>query len=266
MDIFIIKLILSFFVGAVWITLLSIFAEKLGTKIGGAIAGIPATMVVALFFIGYTQTPEIASQSTTIIPLIIGINSLFILSYVALSKLRLNFFLALFISLFWWFTLSFIFVLIKFNNFFYSIIGFILLISFCYYIFEKKLNIISQGKKKIKYTLSQIIFRAVISGLVIAFAVLMAKISGPLLGGVFASFPALAVALILITHFKHGFLFTLALLKNFVIVGSINVLFFVIAIRYTYLYLGLFTGTIIALLISLICAYLTYQLINKPMK
>jgi hypothetical protein len=35
-DPFIVKLVLSFIVGSVWITLLSIFSEKFGTKIGGA--------------------------------------------------------------------------------------------------------------------------------------------------------------------------------------------------------------------------------------
>ena len=50
-DIFIIKLILSFIVGVVWITCVTVFAEKFGSRVGGAVAGIPATMVTNLFFI-----------------------------------------------------------------------------------------------------------------------------------------------------------------------------------------------------------------------
>lgn len=49
MSFFVIKTIISFVVGFVWITVASIFAERLGPRLGGVIAGLPATMVVALF-------------------------------------------------------------------------------------------------------------------------------------------------------------------------------------------------------------------------
>lgn len=260
-DIFLIKLILSFIVGSVWITLLSVFAEKFGTKIGGAIAGIPATMVVALFFIGWTDSPEVASQATTLVPIVVGINTLVPIVYIILS--HIGFYFSLISSLAVWFMLSFILVFSKIDNFFYSVIGYIFLLVFSYYILEKKLYIISIGKKEMKYTINQIVFRGVVSGLVIMLAVLVTKISGPLLGGVFASFPALTVAMIIIMHFSHDTDFSAAFLKNFIISGSINVVIFVAVIRYTYLYVDLFLGTVIAFLVSLLATYLSYNIINK---
>lgn len=262
-DLFVLKLILSFIIGSFWITLLSVFAEKLGTRIGGATAGIPATMVVALFFMGWTQTPEIASESTTVVPLVVGVNALFAVIFVLF--LRFGYWLSLFVSLLFWFIVSYVLVVIKFNNFIYSILAFIFFLSISYYIFEKMLNIKSKRKQKLEYTLNQILFRGVISGIVIVFAVILAKLGGPLLGGIFASFPALTVALIIIMHFSHNLKFISGFLKNFIISGTINVVLFTIAIRYTYLFIGLVLGTIISLLLSFLSAYLTYQFINKKM-
>ena len=46
-DTFILKLALSFLIGGLWITVASVAAERLGSKIGGVIAGLPSTAVVA---------------------------------------------------------------------------------------------------------------------------------------------------------------------------------------------------------------------------
>ena len=178
---------------------------------------------------------------------------------------RINFYLSLITSLVIWFIISFIIILLGFNNFIYSIILYIPLILFSYYILEKRLIIKSQEKIKVNYNFFQIILRGIIGGLTISIAVLLAKTGGPLIGGVFASFPALTIALILILYFNHGLAFSAALLKNFIISGTLNVLIFIISIRYTYLYLGLFYGTLISFIISLICSYATYKLINKKL-
>ena len=99
----------------------------------------------------------------------------------------------------------------------FSVLGFIISVGSAYLILEKKLKIKSQGKKKTRKSIKQMLFRGLISGSVIAFAVFIARVSGPILGGVFASFPAMTVALIIITHISHGAEYTSALLKNFII-------------------------------------------------
>ncbi len=45
-NIFILKLVLSFIVGSLWITMGTVLAEKYGTKIGGLIAGLPSTILI----------------------------------------------------------------------------------------------------------------------------------------------------------------------------------------------------------------------------
>ncbi|MBN1224817.1 MAG: DUF3147 family protein, partial [Candidatus Aminicenantes bacterium] len=51
--IFLIKLVLSFFVGGAWVAAATLIADKYGTKIGGIIIGLPSTLLVSLFFIGW---------------------------------------------------------------------------------------------------------------------------------------------------------------------------------------------------------------------
>ena len=264
-DIFLIRLILSFITGFIWITLLTILAERYGTKIGGAIAGIPATMVVALLFIGITQSADIASQATTIVPLVVGINALFVVLYIFLARMT-NFVSALVLSIIGWSIIAYFLILVKLNDLIISLIGYLALVLISYFILEKRFNIKSHGKKALKYTVSQLAFRSFIGGSLIFLAVLMAKIGGPLIGGIFSSFPTLTVALIVITYMVHrDKSYTEALLKNFIITGTISVVIFTIAVRYSYPAFGLITGTISSLAISMVVSYLGYRFIIKKM-
>src|SRR5512136_435410 len=75
------KLTLSFIVGSLWVTLTTLSAERFGSKIGGVIGGLPSTVVIALLFIGITQSSQVAAQSTTVMPLAQGLNGLFVLAF-----------------------------------------------------------------------------------------------------------------------------------------------------------------------------------------
>jgi len=130
---------------------------------------------------------------------------------------------------------------------------------------EHKLHIKSVAGKKIRYTSFQIFGRCLIAGITIVSSVVLANISGPLLGGIFASFPAMTIALILMLHADHDDNTTVALLKNFIIVGTLNVVIFTLSIRYTYLVLGIAYGTILSILLSILSAYFLYYSVNKKM-
>ena len=154
-EIFFAKLGLSFIIGGVWVSITTIAAEKFGTKIGGIIAGAPATMAIALFFIGWTQTPSFAAQATTIIPAVMGINTLFVIIYIVLS--RFNFYLSILTSLIFWFILTLGLIFLKFDNFICSIAVYIACLVFSYYIIEKRMHIKSETQKTTQYSLLQLI-------------------------------------------------------------------------------------------------------------
>ena len=78
---FFLKVALGFLVGGVWITLTTVAAERLGSRVGGFIGGLPSTVVVALSFIAWTQGVRQAYEATTALPLAFAVNALFLIVY-----------------------------------------------------------------------------------------------------------------------------------------------------------------------------------------
>lgn len=264
MSIFAAKTVISFIVGFVWITTSSLFAEKLGPKIGGVIAGLPATVVVALLFIGLTQGDTVASLSTIVIPLVLSINVTFVLLFIVLSK-KFSVLCSLLGSLVFWFFATFLISSQVYSNFSIFVLVGGGIIFLCYYILEKKMDIpVVQGKRIILST-AHIVFRGIVGGAVVFFSVIMSKIAGPTIAGIFASFPGLTVALIIIMYSTQSIPFLHSLLKNFIISGSINVMVFVISARYLILYFGIYVAMLLSLLVSILSAYGLYFLVNKKL-
>ena len=52
------QLITSFLAGATFIALITFLVERLPTKLAGLVITIPSTMVVSLFFLGWSVGPE----------------------------------------------------------------------------------------------------------------------------------------------------------------------------------------------------------------
>ncbi len=259
-DPFILKLALSFIIGSLWITMGTVLAERYGTKIGGLVAGLPSTILVSLFFIAWTQSLETAVAATTVVPIVGGINCLFIIVYIYL--VRINFWLAFAVALAVWFFLSLILVIIGFSNFPFSVFAYICMLVFSYWIAEHKLAVRSETGKRIQYTTPIILSRGVFSGLVIVLAVVMTRVGGPLIGGIFTMFPAMFIGTLFITYFTHGASFSAAVMKASIL-GAISVVVYGASVRYTYMPLGLAAGTFVSLLISFCCSFLIHQFMSR---
>ena len=250
------KLALGFLVGSLWVTLTTLSAERFGSKVGGLIGGLPSTVVIALLFIGYTQSPLVAAQATTVMPLAQGLNGLFILAFLLLIPRGLK--LALPVSLLVWFSLAAFLYLLDLQSFLISIIGWLVLLILCYFVLERWMEIASRGKQAFVYPPSQLIWRAIFGGAVISFAVLMGKLGGPLLGGIFGSFPAMFLSTLVITSHIGGAAYSKPVGKSLLVSGLINVPLYEIMVRYLYPSVGLALGTTIAVILSLGTGYLTF--------
>lgn len=254
------KLGLSFIVGSLWVTLTTWSAEKFGSKVGGLIGGLPSTVVIALLFIGVTQSPQVAAQATTVMPFAQGLNGLFVLTFMVLVQYGL--WAGILGSVIVWMLQSTALYLLDIHNFWISLAGWLALLAVCYWLLERKMQIRSQGKVKVRYAAGQMAWRAVFGGAVIAWAVLMGKLGGPLLGGIFGSFPAMFLSTLVITSQSIGAGFARSIGKSLLVSGLINVPVYEIAVRLLYPSAGLAYGTIAALLISLFTGFLTYQLMK----
>ncbi len=260
-NLFLFKLVLTFLVGSLWLTGATILAERFGSKIGGVIAGMPSSIVIALFFIGWTQTPATASEATVVVPLIMGIDGLFIITYAFI--VRQSFPLALLASLFVWLCFSFALVLIHFDNFGLSLIGFLVLLLVSYVVMEYVLRVKSLAGRKTPLSFSNILIRGLVSGLIITLAVAFARLGGPLFGGVFASFPAVFLSTMILTYFAQGSAFSVSVMKTLMISGTINTTVYASAVRFLYPPFGLIGGTISAFLLSLVSMYIVFLLVKK---
>ncbi len=261
---FLLKLILSFLVGGSWTILGTVIAERFGTQTGGVIAGLPSAGVVALFFIGWTQSPNAASEATTLVPAVLGIAAVFNVIYVIVY--RLSFYAALLSSLSAWFILTLGLLKIGIVSFPLSLIGFCLLLGTAYFILEKVLRIPSAGQKSVRYTPGRLLFRGSLGGFVVAFAVGMARAGGPILGGVFSVFPAVMLSTIVINHLAHSRSFATAFVKTMAVAGTVNMVVYATAVRYTYPQIGLAAGTGVSFLISLLGAYGVYRFVTRFME
>mgnify|MGYP003734528443 CR=1 FL=1 len=261
-NIFLLKLFLSFIIGSIWVTTGTIIAERYGSKVGGFIAGLPSTILLGLFFIAWTQSTVVAAEATTVVPIVGGINCIFIVTYILL--IRFSFWLAISGALSVWFVLSLLLVIFKFNSFSLSVGGYTILLICSYYFVEKILRVKSESRREVKLTFKLMLIRGVISGLIVVLAVFLTKVGGPLLGGIFTMFPAMFLGTLLITYFSHGARFSSAVMKASIF-GVISVVIYGIVARYALIPLGIWFGTALSILISFFCAFVIHNLLTRKM-
>jgi len=257
------KLLWSFGVGSIWITLSTIAAERYGSKIGGLIGGLPSTVAVTLLFIGLTQSPEAASAASTVIPLAQGLNGIFIMVF--LAAVRRGLALGLLSALVAWACIAAALVAIDLQTFWISAVCWVVLTAASYQVVEKRMAIGAHQRIDVRYTPLRIALRALFSGAVIAFAVLMGKVGGPVYGGVFAAFPAVFTSTLTISYLTGGAQFCRAVAKSLMLSALVNVVLYAIAVRYLYLWIGLAWGTAAALVFSGITGYLTYVFMRSKL-
>lgn len=257
--IFLFQLLLTFLTGSCWIYFTVLAGLRFGSKTGGFIGGLPSTALLSFFFIGFTQTPDIASSVTTVFPVAIAISGLFLVVFAMLA--RKGFMLALLSGLCFWFFLSSIIAFFRFENFALNLVIYSVVMLFAYLMLEKYLLIKSIPSEKTRHPEKHLAVRSIFGGMIVTLTVLIAKTGGPVLGGLFAAFPAMFISTLTISYKANGIEFSRAMTKPLMVTGMITVAVFAIALRYFYLSNGLYIGTLLSICISAISAYLTFRFI-----
>lgn len=252
MDTFLYKLALSFIAGGLFTIIITVLSEKYGTKIGGLIAGLPSTSLVALFFIGWTQGVQTASDATTVMPLMAGVNCIFALCYIFL--LKKGFVISLLGSFMVWSICAFVVVFTGFNDFVFSLVVWAVLFTISSLLSTK---VRFMEGKKTNYSSSILLGRAFLGASVITISVVLSR-SGAILSGMFAMFPAMFTSTLIITHSKHGPIFSSGVMKS-AIIGSVSVVIYAVSVRYSYPSYGLMFGTILSIIVSFGSAYIIYK-------
>lgn len=260
-EVFLTRVILSFIVAGTWITLVTILAEKLGTKIGGLVGNLPSNIVVSFFFIAWTQTPLFAATAARMIPLALAIDIIFLFVFVvAVKRYGNNAFLLALIS---WAILAIPLGLIGYDDIVVGSVICILVAALLFYILEYNLKIKSIEKKvKTKHSVSEILTRAVFAGGVVAGAVIIAAVLGPIWGGIFAIFPASMLSNMYLLKRAQGIDFARATGKV-MLPASTNNLIYGLIVYLTYPIYGLIFGTIFSYIGAAIFVAIFYPFMKK---
>jgi hypothetical protein len=258
---FVVRLALTFVVGGLWVAGATALAERAGTKIGGWASGLPSTVVVALFFIGLSQTPHAAAEAALMVPLTAGLNGLYLASFVRLS--RRGFARGLAIALMIWFSAAAVLSRLQVGSLGLSIIGWAAATPAACLLLRKETLRQLTGGAKTGLVLGMLASRALAGGVVVAAAVAAARLSGPLLGGIFAAFPGVFSSTILVAYRSNGLDFARAIAKPMMFSGLINVAVYGAAVHLAYPSFGLAAGTAMAFGISMISALLVFRILAR---
>jgi hypothetical protein len=253
-------LVLAFAVGSVWVTLVTVIAERFGSAAGGVIGGLPSTSAFSFFFIGINQSVNAAAQATTVFPLAFSFTCAFLLFYAFFVKR--GFRVGLSVSLMLWFAISGLIVLSGLKDFTLSLIGCILISSLVYCILAEKLKLENLTGKQAHPTASQLVLRAVIAGSIVVLAVWLSQIGGPMLGGIFSAFPAIFTSTLYLTNKTNGIGFSRAITRPLMVSAVLTVIPFSITVRYAYPSLGVWLGTVCSYAVAAPFAVVSYLIIN----
>lgn len=254
------KIFLSFVTGGVFTTITLYGAEKYGPRIGGIIAGLPSTSAVGLFFIGFVQSPMDASIASTVMPASVAGSLVFVVAYVTLCA-KTGYKIALIAASVTWLAISLPLAYYRFDDIRAATLIFAVVWIVTYF-YMKKIDAKVDIPSKVGYTPMQVLIRAAFAGGVIAVAVLISGLLGPLWGGALAAFPAMFLTTFLILCRQYGCAYSTAFARNTPL-GLIGVIPYIWGVHYFYPEYGIIMGTLMSYLLSFITSGIVYAICWK---
>ena len=259
-EILIYKVFLSFLTGGVFTAITLCGAERYGPRLGGIIAGLPSTTAVGLFFIGYTQTPQAASRAASLMPAAVAGSLLFAAVY-AYACRKVGYLAALAAASAIWLCIAVPLAYYRFEDIntataLFAVVWIAVVYSMKGHTRETRMP------KKAQYTAAQKIGRAVFAGSVIAFAVVVSSMLGPLWGGALAAFPAMFLSSFFILARSYGCEYSADLARNTPL-GLMGVIPYLWGVHFFYPSQGLAGGTALSYALSLTATGAVYFLLGS---
>jgi len=240
------QIIIPFILSALVVIVVTIIAEKFGTKVGGIFGTLPSTLVIALIFIAGNEGTQFASDAAAVIPAELGINVMFLLIFALL--VHRSFILAFIATFSMWGVLSSFLIIFNMDSILVSILIYFIAVIGAFLILEFWKNKPSSGMVKVHYTAKKMAVRGVLAGFFIALAVSLSNI-GSIISGIFSVFPAILSSTMIITYREHGPDFAAGMAKS-MLLGLSSVATYATLVHFLYPSQGIVIGTFFAYLIS----------------
>jgi hypothetical protein len=252
------RLILAFAVGSIWVSAVTVITERKGTA-WGILGGLPSTAAISLLFIGLNQSIEAAVDTSVVLPLIFSVSNAFLLFYAVLAKK--GFGKGLGMSLLVWFAASAAIVVYGISDYIVCL-TFGGVISIIIFFMFTKLELPQFGSQDRLYGNREIAIRGLIAGSLVASSVLLSQTSGPIIGGIGASFPAVYTSTIIILKYSRGTDFSRSMTKSLAFSGILTVIPYSVAVHFLYPTIGVWIGTLLSYLVVLPLAFLAYTIVK----
>jgi hypothetical protein len=259
MDLFLLRLLLSFLIGGTWVTIITEATLRFGPRAGGLLAGFPSTVAFSLAFIGWEQSTAAAVQATTALPLALGFTATFPIVFAYLARNR-GFATALAGALGYWGAASFILSAISVTvgvNFFAALAGFYGITALFYLVLgsRTKARVLSPG---VRVSGIQWLWRFVLAGGIVVGAIVLSATLGPIEGGVFASFPAIITSTIYIVNRVEGLEASRAIARPMMIATVFTIVPYTVVVRLAFPTLGILYGSLVGYAVAAPLSVLAY--------
>ena len=259
-ELFIYRVLLSFFLAGGWIGAATQIAEKLGSRVGGLIANLPSNILISLLFIALTQDIIFVRQAIPGIPVGMLIDTIFLAVFIV--SLRYGLGISILASLISWFLLAYLANYLEFKNLIVNCLIYSIVTLMIYYFIHSRMKFQGQSGTKRKYNTFQIIIRSVFAGSVVAAVIIIAQFAPPYLVGIVASFPAVLLSTMVLLVVNQNREFAQATGK-ILILSSSNIVIYGIAVYFCYPTIGLWWGTLVSFLVATVWVWSIRPLIKK---
>jgi len=259
---FLLRVAISFVAASAVVASASVIAERYGPRRGGVIATLPSTLVVSTLFMGFNQGEAFVAEAAVQIPVMMGANSLFLALYVL--AIPLGMWGAGLVALASWALIAAVFLTWPSPNVGFSVLLFTALTLGSFWWLNKKTPA-HLPSIKIQYTPLQVAARGLLAGTVVASALVLARIGGPVWGGVFTPAPAIFLSTMWILHRSQGARFASSMARSMCLAGFIPMLYAVV-VALSFVAFGMFWATLLAYGLAIPAAVAVSKILKRLAK
>jgi len=238
---------LSFVIAGSWIAVLTLLAERFGSRIGGLITNLPSNILITLIFITLTQGTGFMQGMVPAIPIGVLIDSVFLVVFILL--LRYNLLFSIVGSLGSWLVLAVIANRIHSGLLWINVAIYFGVTILAFLFVEYGWKIPAMGKSDKRYTLLQMAIRAAFAGGIVGGVVWISHFVPAYLTGIVSAFPAVLFSSMVILAVNQGKAFAQATGKVMILSTS-NIVVYALGVYFTYPVLGILAGTIVSFLLA----------------
>lgn len=232
MDPFLLRLALSFVLGGLAVAVFTTLAETRGSRLGGLLLSFPVKVVIALAFIGLNEGAAFAAKAAFSVPAGLGVNVVFLAAAAFLVR-RFPPWPALAGALAAWAVAALAVVLLPPTGAVSSLVLWAGPTFLALFLLSRLPGLRHDRRPaaaaKARFGWAGLLSRAAGAGAVVAASVLLARVAGPVLGGLAAVFPSGWITSMVILTRHHGPDFTGATVRVMVWASAAPTVFGLVA-------------------------------------